>query len=98
MTVKIENKETPIMLSETEKVKYVDLLMTAVNKPVPEGCTIAEMRRDLRIFDILEKGKDESELEFTPEDVKYLVKKVEDSVWAVRHPSIVEFADYIATL
>lgn len=94
----LENKVTRLMASETEALKYSDLLLIVMSAPMKEGITILEMKRDLKIADLLEKGKAEAEIEFTDEEFKSLVELVKVQKWQMRHPDIVEFADYITTL
>ena len=93
MKVLIENKETTLKLNEEKFVKYSDLLVSVINKPIKESLSINDMRRDLRVLDSIEKGLEMIELEDT--DIAYVKDEVKKSSWAIRHPDILAFADYI---
>lgn len=94
----VENKSTRLMLTETEPVKYADLLFTVINAPIKQGITTAEMRRDLRIVDVIETSKAKPEIEFTDEDFKFVVDTLKEQTWQVRHIDILDFVDYIQEL
>ena len=98
MSKTIENKTTAIRLNEDKNANYADLLVHLVNVPIKEGLTVSEMKRNLRVLDILEVGKDAETLEFTKEDFKFLQKLVTNSRWGVSHKDIIEFVEYVEGL
>lgn len=94
----LENKVTRLMASENEALKYSDLLLIVMSAPIKEGITILEMKRDLKIAGLLESGKTEEQIEFTDDEFKSLVELVKVQKWQMRHPDIVDFAEYITSL
>ena len=98
MTKTIENKTTVLKLDETHVAKYTDLLFIIMNRPVPNGIKTSEMRRDMRILEAIEKGKDADTIEFTHDDIKFLAELAENHEWPNGHIQLVEFTDAVAAL
>jgi len=92
----IENKETSIKLNEEQNVHYSDLIATVINKPLKESMSLMEMRKDLKILEVLEKAKET--IEFEDVDLSYIKDAVNKSTWVIRHKDILDFADYIESL
>jgi len=97
MTKTIENKQTDLPL-ENGKARYADLLKVIIDKPIKEGITVSEMRRDIGIITILDKSKLLDTIEFSAEEFKHLAELTKQSVWGIRHVEILDFVDYIASL
>lgn len=92
----VENKTTKIKVSEDKYLTYADLLSIVIDKPIREGITLDEMRRDLRILDVI---KQETEtLSFEDKDFEIVKEAVKSSKWAIRHEDLLEFASYISEL
>ena len=89
----IENKTT--LLKEWESfLDYWKLMSVCINSPQKDWYTVEQMKKLLRITDILDK-KDSKEFSFEDEDYKTLVSKIDNMKrWAI-HKDIVEFTDYI---
>lgn len=94
----LENKTTTLKLSEDSNVKYSDLLNTVIDKPVREGLSINDLRRDIKLLNVIKDAKDEKEMKFEDEDFKHVVQAVNDSKWVVRHQDILDFVDYINSI
>lgn len=92
----VENKTTEIKVSEEESLTYADLLKICIDKPLREGITLDEMRRDLKILGVIKDAKDV--LEFEDDDFKVVKEAVATSKWAVRHADLLDFASYIESL
>lgn len=93
---KVENKTTSLPLSKDENAKYSDLLKIVIDKPVQEGLTLSEMRRDLELIKVVEQAGEV--IEFTKEQFDIVVKAVESHAWPMRHADLVEFGDYILSV
>lgn len=87
----LENKATSLPKTESEMVKYSDLLISVLNKPLKATITLGEMRRDLKLSDTLEASGEVIEL--PDADFDYLAGLVEASEWAIKHIDILTFAD-----
>lgn len=98
MAKTIENKATTMLLTEDTPLTYAHLLATIVNKPVKEGVTIKDMKRDLDLLDKLEDAVDKEVIEVTDEELKHLAKETEAFVWGTRHRDLVAFVEYIDSL
>lgn len=94
----IENKETEIWLTPEVKLNYAHLLGYIVDKPVKEGITINEMRRDMKILDVLEKAKNEKSFELDKEHLDHIKSNLESYTWTMRHKDIITFIDYIESI
>lgn len=94
---RIELKETTIKKDEKENITYKDLLNMCVNKP-PQGFTVEEMRKRLRLVDVLSKAElvvDMEDADYT--HMKKLVSDMDGS-WAIAHKDIIDFVDYINSI
>lgn len=98
MTQKVENKTTKLMLTKTLAAKYSDLIYTLVNQPVKQGITTAEIRRDIRILDEIEKNKKEETLDLRKEDIVFISTLISTYEWGVRHIDLLDFEDYFIDL
>lgn len=98
MTKTIENKETSILLTDDVNLTYAHLLATIVNKPMKEGITIKEMKRDLELLDKLEAAKAGESFEVTDEELKHLIKITLEFQWGMRHKDLVTFIEYVESL
>lgn len=88
---KIENKKV------FEKEKYVDLLDTC-NKQLPEGWfSVDEMRKRLKISDILE-DKEKKAYEFEDADFDTLKSLVNGMKWGILNKEVLDFVDYINSI
>jgi hypothetical protein len=92
----IQNKTTTILKSEDVMATYADLFVILLNKPLQKMVTISDMRRDLKLLDLLEAAGET--IEVSDEDFKHLVELVKTSEWALKHLDILEFVDYIESL
>jgi hypothetical protein len=63
--------------------------------PSKEGIDVAEMRRRIRVIDVIEK--DGELLEFEDSDYDCVKRCVESMRWASIHKEIIEFVDYICS-
>ena len=91
---KLENKTTSIKISEDKFLKYSDLLGTVINKPVREGLSVKELKRDIAILNIAEDATDI--MEFSDEQYSYIKEEVENSKWTLRHQDIIDFVEYVS--
>lgn len=89
------NKETSIETGVDVKAKYGDLLLACLNSRPDGGFDIQEMRKRLRVIDVVEKGGDE--LLFEDADMATIVGCVSSMKWAVFSKEIVEFSDYVSS-
>lgn len=98
MTKIVENKETNLKLDETVLAKYADLVAVIMHRPLKQGITTTEMRRDMRIFEVIEKAKDAETFELTEEDLKFVVELAKEHAWPQGHKDILDFEDYLVSL
>src|ERR1041385_2221771 len=92
----IENKTTAITKTADANARYSDLIAALLTKPLTAMISLKDMRRDLRLIDLLEQAEDTIELQ--DEDFNFIAKLVESSEWAIKHRDILDFADYIDSL
>lgn len=91
----IENKEMSLMLTETEKLTYCKLLLVILNKPLKQGITMREMKRDLDIVNKLENKEVGDLVEFSDEEIHAIKTAVETHEWYMVNPELVQFGTYI---
>ena len=86
----IENKE----INFADDVKdYATLIKFCMNRTPQGGYTVEEMRKRLRVLDVIEKAGKEINLEDADfECAKTCVKGMK---WGTMHQEIVDFVDYI---
>lgn len=92
----IENKETALQLVEGKSATYGDLLLHLLSRPVPNPIGMKEMRRDLKLMDILEIAGDEFEV--SADDAKYLADLALKSEWHGRHKDLLAFYSYFEAI
>lgn len=98
-TVKaIENKETNLYVSETEKLKYSDLLIAVINTPIKEGITLKQMKADLALLAKFDSAKPGDLIELEDEELSAIKSLVENHKWGMRHIDINTFGEYIDSL
>jgi len=59
----LENRETALDKDKDEKMTYFDLFKVVLENKGQDGFTIQEMRKRLRVMEILEKGTENAEME-----------------------------------
>ena len=83
---------------ETEpKMNYRESLMTIIKTPMNprEGISIDEMRKSVKLLDLIEIKKDEDEVELEDADYDFLKKKVESFKFAFANKIVLQFIDDI---
>ncbi len=90
---KVENRKLKI---PGDVEKYSDLIKVCINRPSKDGCDISEMRKRIKVIDVIEKGG--KSLEFEDADFECLKQCVKNMRWFVVHKEIIEFVDYISEL
>jgi len=89
----IDNVTTTIPNGEDKFLDYTTLISLCINQQSEKWYTIDEMKKRIRILDILEKSDKKIELEDADfEKVKELVNTMP---WAVIKKDIVTFVEYI---
>jgi hypothetical protein len=73
------------------KLLIKNILSVPVNPQV--GLTVDEIRKAVRIMDLIDKSKDKLELEDA--DYDYLKNRIETNKFAIAHKDIIEFVDDI---
>ncbi|MCK5607124.1 hypothetical protein KAR91_34895 [Candidatus Pacearchaeota archaeon] len=76
--------------------KYSELIMVCMKNPPQGGYDAEEMRKRIKVMDILDKGGDS--LEFEDADFECVKQCVKNMRWASIHKGILEFIDYISGL
>ena len=92
--MKIENKTIDIAKSETEKMKYSDLIKLEINTPINGGMTIAEMKTKMEIIALCDDGN----LDFDETQIAEIKKMDSVMRWNILSKDIVEFSEMIQTL
>ena len=92
----IENKSTSIKVGDDKFLKYSDLLIGLINRPVESGYSTMEMRRDFKIIDKLESALDTISLEDS--ELTHLKSLFSNAKYHIRHKDLIEFEDYILSL
>lgn len=92
----IENKSTSIKVGDDKFLKYSDLLIGLINRPVESGYSTMEMRRDFKIIDKLESALDTINLEDS--ELTHLKSLFSNAKYHIRHKDLIEFEDYILSL
>lgn len=94
--VSFKNVETS-MIKEGEKiVKYGDLIVACLDTPPKGGFDIQEMKRRMRILDVVEKGGEE--FSFEDADIETLKKCVSSMKWAVFHREVLAFCEAVDSI
>lgn len=73
------------------KATYADLMKIAMNQIPQQGISTAQMRKDFRVFDALEKANHKIELEES--DFEYLHGKIKGMSWGFRNRGLILFED-----
>lgn len=94
----IENKSTSVLLTDGVHLTYIDLIISLLNRPLKRNITLVEMRRDLKLLDLLEACKNDDSVDLTSEQLSHVISLVEHSEWGVKHKDIIDFADYLIEL
>ncbi|OGC68305.1 hypothetical protein A2415_04450 [candidate division WWE3 bacterium RIFOXYC1_FULL_39_7] len=95
---KFELKKTEIK-KEDGFISYADFARTALNNTPQSGFSIDEMRKRMRILDILDKEKlGFEEMDLNNEDIKILKSSVSSMKWGVIHKDIIAFCDAVEKL
>lgn len=89
----IENKKISI---PGDIKKYSGLITVCVQNPPQGGYDVDEMRKRIKIIDIIEKGG--TALVFEDADFDCLKQCVNSMRWAYMHKEILNFLDYISGL
>jgi hypothetical protein len=89
--MKVLKNKTTDLNGDGGKMTYADLIEMVFNAPVPGGCPPPDMRKDMRVLDVIEKGGDE--FCFEDEDAKRLQGIVEGFRFGIRRRDFVAFAD-----
>ena len=76
--------------------KYSDVIMLCVKNPPKDGYDVTEMRKRIKVMDIIDKGGET--LEFEDADFDCVKKCVNGMRWGSAHREIIEFVDYISGL
>jgi len=87
----IENKKINI---PGEIKKYSDLIMLCVKNPSQGGLDILEMRKRIKVIDIIEKGG--KSFDFEDADFECIKECVGNMRWVFPHKEIINFVDYIS--
>ena len=76
--------------------KYSDLIMLCVKNPPQGGYEVLEMRKRIRVMDVIDE---ENELlEFEDADFDCIKQCVKNMRWGFAHKEIINFVDYITEL
>lgn len=89
----VENKNLKI---PGDVDKYSGLIMVCMRNPPQGGYDVEEMRKRIKVMDVLDKG--EETLEFEDADFECVKQCVKSMRWASIHKEILEFVDYISGL
>lgn len=89
----VENKKLKIPGDVEE---YSDLIMICVKNPPQGGYNVDEMRKRIKVMDVIEKGGDS--LGFEDADYECVKQCVKSMRWASVHKDIIDFVDYISKL
>lgn len=89
----VENKKSEI---PGDAKNYSDLIMLCIKNTPQGGYDVSEMRKRIKIMDILEKG--ENTFEFEDADFKCVQECVKIMRWGFIHKEFVNFIDYISGL
>jgi hypothetical protein len=98
-TITLKNITTTNQISkQTIEFSYKDLIYTCLNIPIKDAFTIDEMRKKIRILELLEKSTDIIEVE----DTDFLIIKESinsmDGKWTMLTKDIIDFVDYINSI
>lgn len=96
----IENKYTTLLFEtgKPEVMNYADIMLLIMNKLSEKGFTVAEMKKDFRVIDVLDAAVKEKKQEISFEDADFqhfLTKYPENFGWGLEHRDLIEFDDYI---
>jgi len=86
----IENKATAL----PDNMDYAKLIKICVNVPPKEGFSVEEMKKRIRILDVLDKDP----IEIEDADFSILKQCVTQFRWGVLNKEIIAFVDYIQEL
>lgn len=89
----IENKNSNI---PGDLKTYSDLIMFCVKNPPQGGFDIADMRKRMKVMDVIEKGGES--LEFEDAEFECVKQCVKNMRWPFLHKEVMEFVDYISAL
>ncbi len=84
------------MLIPGDVEKYSDLIMLCVKNPPQGGYDMTEMRKRIKVLDVIEKGGET--LEFEDADFECVKNCVKNMRWGFAHQEIINFNDYISEL
>ena len=93
---KIANKRTEVSDGQDNKATYADFVKACANNQIQQGFSVQDIRDRLRIVEAVEKADGEIKLEDA--DFENLKQYVQNMRWAIVHPDILEFCDYITGL
>ena len=98
MSMLFENKKTNLKIVQEHDARYADLLLFLYNQYNPQQISMAKMRTDMKIMDLLEENREKDSFEME-DSMKASIKDiVANSSWAIRHKALIEFGDYIESL
>lgn len=92
----LENKVTELR-SENGLATYGDLVKVCMNQPVQGGLPVNEIRKRLRVLDVVEKPL-VAEYQFEDADAKTLQSCVAAMRWMSPQRAFVEFSDDVASM
>lgn len=87
---RIENKKLSLSGSVEN---YADLIMLCMNHPPQGGYDIAEMRKRIKVMDVVAESGDS--IEFEDADFACVKQCVSDMRWGFAHKDILDFIDHI---
>ena len=76
--------------------KYSEFIMICVKNPPQGGYDADEMRKRIKVMDVIDKGGES--LEFEDADFECVKLCVKNMRWAAIHKEILDFIDYIFEL
>lgn len=80
--------------SDNFKLDYHSQLLACVRAPMGErGMDIEEMRKSIRVMDVLEKSESGKWIDLEDADYEHLKQKVGAMRWTMAHRFIVQFVD-----
>lgn len=102
MSVKLENKQTTIRITNDEDVKYLNylsILSGVIGKQaVDTAWTLDELKVRLSVIDLINSNIDSEFIEVTDEQKELIKNEVSNARWVIAHADIVEFVEYLMSL
>jgi len=96
---KIKNKQIVINdgKEKSESSLVAEMALSCTKQPTEKGFDVSEMRKRMRVVDVLEKAIEKKEKTINLEDADYdeLKKCVDSMRWAIVDKGILEFCDLI---